>query len=138
MPLVGGGRELIVPFEYDSFESAMSDIETAHKFGIAFDYPVPVDAVEWKVVLYSHYDYSRRAITKDVDWNTAKLYWMAALGLISEVKFYLDVHIKQRLKFCDVKLPSEYSINDCIEYNYIHPKELLDKHGDVDRFASMF
>lgn len=137
MPLVGGGKNVVEPFEYDSFEQAQDKIGAHHELGAAFEFPVPTHAVMWRVTLFSHYDGSRRTVLDNADWKTTRLYWLAALGIISEVKHYLDLEIRTKLRRdASIAMPEGYSFLDCTEYNYFDPRELLDKPGDVDRFAN--
>lgn len=135
MPLCGGGKDIVEPFEYDSFEQAATDIASGHQLGIAFDFPVPTHAVLWRVTLYSHYDGSRRTVCDNAKWRQARLYWLAALGLNSAVKCYLDVQIHTKLgRDTSIAMPCGYSFFDCREYQHIKPRDLLDKPGHIDRF----
>lgn len=137
MPLVGGGKNVVEPFEYESFEQAQDEIGNHHELGAAFEHPVPTHAVMWRVTLFSHYDCSRRTVLDSADWKTTRLYWLATLGLISEAKHYLDLEIRTKLgRDTSIVMPDGYSFFDCTEYNYTDPRELLDNPGDVDRFAN--
>lgn len=115
MPVVGGNpRSHLEPFEREaSFDEMLSDLDGTHELGAAFDWPVPVESVRWRISLHHHYDGSCASLGSDLLWPEVHHHWILARGMQS-LDCQLFFEIEARLVGCEqLALPSGYELSDC-------------------------
>lgn len=106
-------KGLMEPMLYETAEQALMDRDGIFCPPIVIDYPIPADEVAWRVMV--HCDGSFEDVVRDCDWKTARLHYLAILGLsISDHTIWPTMH--SRLTSFVPAVPEGLQVEDCLEY----------------------